>query len=76
MGQIKRPGGTDGLGYYTAWEKSSENGCIYCGKPAFTREHVPSKAFLTRPYPQDLATVPACFECNNGFSSDEKYVSL
>lgn len=75
MGQIKRPGGTDGLGYYTAWEKSSENGCIYCGKPAFTREHVPSKAFLTRPYPQDLATVPACFECNNGFSSDEKYVS-
>lgn len=75
MEQRKRPGGTDGAGYYTSWDKSSKNGCIYCGKPATTREHVPSKAFLTKPYPENMATVPACFECNNGFSDDEKYVS-
>lgn len=75
MEQIKRPGGADGLGYYTSWEKSAENGFVYCGKPATTREHVPSKAFLTKPYPENLATVPACFNCNNGFSNDEKYIS-
>lgn len=75
MGQIKRPGGTSGLGYYTSWDKSAKNGCVYCGKPANTREHIPSKAFLSEPYPEDLATIPACFDCNNGFSEDEKYVS-
>jgi hypothetical protein len=75
MEQIKRPGGTAGIGYYTSWDKSSENGCIYCGEPATTREHVPSNAFLVAPYPENLATIPACFECNNGFSEDEKYVA-
>ena len=75
MEQRKRPGGTDGLGYYTSWDKSVKNGCIYCGNPATTREHVPSKAFLTELYPENMATVPACFECNNGYSDDEKYVS-
>lgn len=75
MEQRKRPGGDDGLGYYTSWHKSKANGCIYCGKPATTREHVPSKAFLTEPYPENLATIPACFDCNNGFSSDEEYLS-
>lgn len=75
MDQIKRPGGSSGLGYYTSWDKASENGCIYCGKHATTREHVPSKAFLVKPYPENMATVPACFECNNGFSDDENYMS-
>ena len=75
MEQRKRPVGSDGLGYYTSWDKSKENGCIYCGKPATTREHVPSKAFLVEPYPVNLATIPACFECNNGFSNDEEYVA-
>ena len=55
------------MGYFTSWDKSREKGCIYCGKPATTREHIPSKAFLIEPYPEDLATLPACFECNNGF---------
>lgn len=75
MEQRKRPGGDGGLGYYTSWEKSKGNGCIYCGKPATTREHVPSKAFLVEPYPENLSTIPACFECNNGYSEDEKYVT-
>lgn len=75
MGQRNRPGGNEGLGYFTSWDKSRERGCIYCGKPAATREHIPSKAFLVEPYPEDLVTLPACFECNNGFSKDEEYVS-
>ena len=47
--------------------------CVYCGKNATTREHVPSKCFLDKPYPDNLLTLPACKECNNGFSEDEQY---
>lgn len=75
MEQRKRFCGNSGFGYYTSWEKSKNNGCIYCGSPATTREHVPSKAFLQEPYPDNLPTVPACFACNNGYSEDENYVS-
>jgi len=75
MQQRKRPGGSDGLGYYTAWGKSASNGCIYCSNAADTREHVPSKAFLVEPLPENLPTIPACFECNNSYSTDEKYVA-
>ena len=73
MRQRKRREKTDGLGYYTYWDKSQECGCIYCGKKAETREHIPSKVLLVEPYPENLPTIPACFECNNGFSSDEQY---
>lgn len=75
MEQRKRLGGNCGLGYYTSWEKSKDNGCIYCGTLATTREHIPSKAFLLEPYPENLPTIPACFECNNSYSEDEKYVA-
>jgi hypothetical protein len=50
--------------------------CVYCGNIAETREHSPSKVFLSTPYPDNLPVVPACFDCNNGFSSDELYVSI
>lgn len=75
MKQTKRLGGDDGLGYYTSWNKSKTNGCIYCGGLAKTREHVPSKSFLSEDFPDNLPTVPACFDCNNGYSNDEKYIS-
>ena len=75
MIQRKRPGGNDGLGFYTSWDKSAGNGCIYCGNSADTREHVPSKVFLGGALPENLPTIPACFKCNNSFSSDEKYVA-
>ena len=73
MIQKKRREHSDGVGYYTSWEKGRQNGCIYCGKPAGTREHVPSKSLLIEPFPENLPTIPACFECNNGFSVDEEY---
>jgi hypothetical protein len=47
--------------------------CIYCGKAASTRDHVPPKSFLEKPYPDNLKTVPSCKDCNNGFSKDEEY---
>ena len=28
--------------------------CIYCGGIAKTRDHVPSKAFLDKPYPENI----------------------
>lgn len=47
--------------------------CIYCGAAADTVDHVPPRSFLERPFPPNLATVPACRSCNQGFSLDEAY---
>ena len=49
--------------------------CVFCGCAPSTRDHVPSRVFLDEPYPSDLAVVPACEACNNGFSKDEQYVA-
>ena len=49
------------------------NGCIYCGGPAETRDHVPSRCLLERPYPPNLPVVGSCARCNQGFSRDEEY---
>lgn len=50
-------------------------GCAYCGGTSDTRDHVPSRAFLDTPYPDNLPVVGACRECNNGFSKDEEYLA-
>lgn len=50
-------------------------GCVYCGGPGDTREHVPSKVFLDVPLPENLPVVGACRACNNGFSVDEEYLA-
>lgn len=49
--------------------------CIYCGREGETEDHVPSRIFLDKPYPDTPPKVPACFECNNGFSLDEEYLA-
>jgi len=49
--------------------------CVYCGSAPETREHVPPKVFLDRPYTDNLPIVEACVECNNGFSMDEEYMA-
>lgn len=49
--------------------------CAYCDQSAITRDHVPAKAFLYKPYPENLHVVPACEECNNSLSKDEAYVA-
>ena len=50
--------------------------CIHCGSTAKgSRDHVPSKVFLDRPYPENLPVVDICGRCNQGFSLDEQYLS-
>ena len=53
--------------------------CAYCGVGILdekrTKDHVPSKALLNRPYPENLPVVDACQQCNAGFSKDEQYLS-
>ena len=36
------------------------SGCVYCGGPEETNEHVPSRVFLDQPYPENLPGVDAC----------------
>jgi len=52
-----------------------EGHCIYCGNEPETREHVPSKILLDKPFPENLPVVQACAECNQGFSLDEEYLA-
>ena len=47
--------------------------CIYCGKVAQTREHCPPRSFFPEhDFPENLRVLPACEECNKGFSHDEE----
>lgn len=48
-------------------------GCIYCAGSADTRDHIPSKCLLEKPYPENLPVVGCCDSCNQDFSKDEQY---
>ncbi|CUS47648.1 MAG: hypothetical protein HLUCCO02_13050 [Idiomarinaceae bacterium HL-53] len=50
-------------------------GCLYCGGLPKTREHVPSRILLSKPYPNNLPVMPACESCNSMYSLDEEYVA-
>jgi hypothetical protein len=50
--------------------------CVYCGEKALTVDHIPPKLLLSKPYPNNLITVPACSECNAGFQADDEYTRL
>ena len=51
--------------------------CIPCDNGShsgrYSRDHIPSKALLNPPYPENLMGVGMCQECNSGFSEDEEY---
>lgn len=49
--------------------------CAICGvREATTKDHLPPKAILVKPYPANLITVPACADCNNGAATyDEQF---
>ena len=53
--------------------------CIPCAETnhsgRYSRDHIPSKALLKSPYPENLMPVGMCQECNSGFSKDEEYFS-
>lgn len=54
--------------------------CYSCGDLILpgdeTVEHVPARVFLDRPFPENLATVQSCWECNNQSSADERFVAI
>lgn len=68
--------GDDRLRHKIVFNRNSYSECIYCGEIANTREHIPSKVFLAKPYPENLGIVPACQECNNSYSNDELLLSI
>jgi hypothetical protein len=48
--------------------------CTYCGETKrISADHVPPKNLFPKPYPADMWTVPACDDCNQGFSKDDDY---
>jgi hypothetical protein len=49
---------------------------VYCGNPANTRDHVPPKLIYTKPFPDNLPTVPCCDSCNGAWSKDEQYFKI
>ncbi|MEU8182561.1 hypothetical protein AB0B86_17555 [Micromonospora sp. NPDC049047] len=49
--------------------------CIFCGGKPDTRDHVPPKVFLDKPYPDNLLIVGSCDRCNGGSSLDEQFVA-
>ena len=54
--------------------------CIHCGAPIAAvetnKDHVPSKALLLKPHPENLPVVRVCTACNSDFSVDEEYLFL
>ena len=68
--------GPDILRPRVEFTRNGQHYCIYCGAMSDTREHCPSKVFLSKPYPNDLPVLPACFKCNNSFSADEMYTEI
>lgn len=68
--------GDSRLKHRVHFERETYMNCIFCGEIADTREHAPSKVFLSQPLPSDLPTVPSCYKCNNSFSSDELFSAM
>lgn len=50
--------------------------CVYCLNTATTKDHSPPQTLLAQPFPPNLLTLPACSDCNNGFSFDENVVHI
>lgn len=46
--------------------------CSYCGDLADSKDHIPSRNLLEKPYPDNLFTIYACKKCNQSFSLDEE----
>lgn len=50
--------------------------CVHCGSQEVeTRDHVPPKALLDDPLPENLPVVPSCAPCNSSFARDEQYLA-
>lgn len=56
-------------------DERQTSSCAYCRGELGTKDHVPSKVFIDKPYPENLPVVYCCAKCNQGFSLDEEYVA-
>lgn len=56
-------------------DERQRGSCVYCGTRTATRDHVPPKVFLDKPYPENLPVVAACRRCNLSSSLHEEYVA-
>jgi hypothetical protein len=51
--------------------------CTYCGETRWVEpDHVPPRNLFPKPYPANMWTVPACRNCNGGFSLDDEYFRI
>lgn len=59
-------------------DSRNKSWCIHCARPVssveLSRDHVPSRCLLAKPYPADLPVVFICRECNTDFAPDEEYL--
>lgn len=55
--------------------KNKSKPCYYCGNPANSREHIPSKSLFPKAGGGRLLTVPACSLHNSSRSQDDEYVA-
>lgn len=49
--------------------------CVFCGGEPSTKDHVPARVFLDKPYPEEMRVVGACRACNSESSGDEQYLA-
>ncbi len=61
--------------FLIAWDERVSAWCAYCGGTPSTKDHVPSRVLLDRPYDAGSPFVGACYGCNNGLSEAETYVA-
>ena len=61
------------MGNWYKVQKQKES-CVYCGSSPenLTVDHIPPKCLFPKGT-EDLITVPACSQCNNGASKDDEY---
>jgi hypothetical protein len=58
-------------------KKKRNRACVYCGKVGrVTDEHVPPECLFAEDDRKDLVKVPACADCNVGFSNDDEYFKV
>lgn len=55
------------------FDDRNKNICFFCGELPDTRDHIPPKVFLDKPYPENLPVVECCESCNADFSEHEQY---
>jgi hypothetical protein len=58
-------------------DERNKSWCYHCGTgielAQSNREHIPTKNFLVRPFPENLPVATVCSKCNESFSLDEEY---